>query len=188
MQHFPIFTYHFAQQATQGSRKMKIYVIVQQSLTAIFSIVIIAIMALTLAKYNSTKNVPGAWPANPLLSPTIVLLVMACLTCVADITIVFAHFFRGNVVNSMMKLVAKIRAVMGFLQAMATAAGAGYFKIANNNSNGNDLWGWSCSDAADAMQNVNSSGQLCQNNVCPALLHCVTVLLKDFVRSLLLSL
>jgi hypothetical protein len=150
--------------AAQDSRKLRIYVIIQQSLTAIFSIVIIAIMALTLVKFNSTKNVAGAWPANPLLSPTIVLLAMACLTCVADIITVFVHCSHGKVVDSMVRVVAKIRVVMGFLQAIATAAGTGFFKIANNNSNGNDLWGWSCSDAADAMQNVNSAGQLCQSN------------------------
>jgi hypothetical protein len=150
------------EQAARDLRKLRIYVIIQQSLTAIFSTVIIA---LTLVKFNSTKNVAGAWPANPLLSPTIVLLAMACLTCVADIITVFVHCCHGKVVDSMARAVAKIRAVMGFLQAIATAAGTGYFKIANNNSNGNDLWGWSCSYAADAMQNVNSSGQLCQNNV-----------------------
>jgi hypothetical protein len=144
---------------------MRIYTIIQQTLTAICSIVIIVIMALTLAKYNSTKNVEGAWPTNPLLTPTIVLLAMASLTCLADIITVCVHACHGKVVDSMMAGVAKIRAVMGFLQAIATAAGTGYFKVSFNNSNGNDLWGWTCSPAADAMQDVNSSGAVCSNNV-----------------------
>jgi hypothetical protein len=144
---------------------MRIYVIIQQSLIAIFSIVIIVVMALTLAKYNSTKNIEGAWPANPKLTPTIIILVMACLTCTADIITVLVHLCHTRVVERMMRLVAKIRAVMGFLQAIASAAGTGYFKISFNSSGANDLWGWSCSDAADAMASVNSANTVCQNNV-----------------------
>lgn len=144
---------------------MQIYVIIQQSLTAIFSIVIIAIMAFTLAKYNSTNNIEGAWPANPKLAPTIILLAMACLTCIADIITILVHLCNVRVVDRMMRLVAKIRAVMGFLQAIASAAGTGYFRMSFNNSGGNDLWGWTCSDAADAMASVNSSNAVCQNNV-----------------------
>ena len=158
-------TYIFKKQSFQKSRKMRIYVIIQQSLTAIFSIVIIAVMALTLAKYNSTKNIQGAWPTNPLLTPTIVLLIMACLTCIADIITILVHLCSVRVVERMMRAVAKIRAVMGFLQAIATAAGTGYFRISFNSSGNNDLWGWSCSDAADAMASVNSSNAVCQNNV-----------------------
>jgi hypothetical protein len=144
---------------------MRIYVIIQQSLTAIFSIVIIVIMALTLATYNSTSSVEGAWPTNPLLAPTIVLLAMACLTLIADFITILVHCCGVKVARSMMRAVAKIRVLVGFLQAIASAAGTGYFKVSNNNSNGNDLWGFSCSPAADAMASVNSSGTLCQNNV-----------------------
>jgi hypothetical protein len=142
-------------------------------------------MALTLGVYNSSKNVPGAWPSNPLLAPTIVYLVMAILTCVSDIITVFAHCFHGKFIDSMTRLVAKIQVVMGFLQAIATAAGTGYFQIATDSSNGNDLWGWSCSNAADAMQNVNSSSQLCQNNVRVVSFGRATSLLMDFACRLL---
>ena len=144
---------------------MRIYVIIQQSLTAIFSIVIIAVMALTLAKYNSTKNIKGAWPDNPKLTPTILLLVMACLTCTADIITILVHLCQTRVVERMMRFVAKIRAVMGFLQAIASAAGTGYFRSNFINGGAKDLWGWSCSPGADAMASVNSSNMVCQNNV-----------------------
>jgi hypothetical protein len=61
--------------------------------------------------------------------------------------------------------VAKIRAVMGFLQAIASAAGTGYFRSNFVNGGAKDLWGWSCSPGADAMASVNSSNMVCQNNV-----------------------
>lgn len=135
---------------------------VQQFLTAVFSIIIIAIEAVTLVKYRSTQNVKGAWPTSPLLTPT---YVMAVLSCTADIIVFSVNCCYGQVKNTMMDIVQKIRGSMGFLQVIATAAGAGYFKWANTSSGNSDLWGWSCSDAADAMQSVNSSGTLCSSNV-----------------------
>ena len=137
----------------------------QQLLTAIFSIIVIAVEALTLVKYHSTQNVPGAWPTNPLLTPTYVLLAMAVLSCTADIISFSVNCCYGQVKNTAMNIVEKIRSSMGFLQAVASAIGAGYFKAAQTWSGTADLWGWSCSDAADAMQSVNSSGTLCNSNV-----------------------
>jgi hypothetical protein len=142
---------------------------VQQFLTAVFSIIIIAVEALTLVKYRSTQNVKGAWPTNPLLTPTYVLLAMAVLSCTADIITFSMNCSYGQVKNTMMNIVEKIRSSMGLLQAIATAAGAGYFKWAETSSGNADLWGWSCSPGADAMQSVNSSGTLCSTNVWLAL-------------------
>jgi hypothetical protein len=153
------------QQTGLGSRKMRIYVIIQQSMTAIFALGIIVIMVLTLETYNGTKNVAGAWPNNPLLTPTIVCLAMACLTFFADVATVLVYCCNVKVAASLTRWVTKIRALVGFLQGVATAGASGYFKISNNTSGGKDLWGWACSSAADAKQGAIAANSVCQNNV-----------------------
>jgi hypothetical protein len=100
---------------------MQIYIIIQQSLTALFSTVIIIVMALTLEVYFNSQHVAGAWPKNPILAPTIVLLSMAALNCVADLIALLVHACHGKWVTRMTKTIARIRAIVGFLQAMATA-------------------------------------------------------------------
>jgi len=147
---------------------MRYYTIVQQFLTAVFSIIIIAVEALTLVKYRSTQNVAGAWPLNPLLTPTYVLLAMAVLSCTADIITLGVNCCYGQVKNTMMNVVEKIRSSMGFLQAIANAAGAGYFKWAQASSGNSDLWGWTCSSGSGAMASITDAGTLCNSNVCCA--------------------
>jgi hypothetical protein len=148
---------------------MQIYIIIQQALTATFSIVIIVVMALTLVIYFNSQNSPGAWPSNPILAPTIVLLSMATLSCVADLITLLMHAFNGKWVTKMTKTVARIRAIVGFLQALATAAGAGYFQ--SSKSSGSDLWGASCNGpATNNTEDLNNANTVCNSNVCIRLL------------------
>jgi hypothetical protein len=102
------------QSAPSPSKKMRYYTIGQQFLTAVLSIIVIAVEALTLVKYRSTENVAGAWPTNQLLSPTYILLAMAVLSCTADIITFSVNCCYGQVKNKMMDVVAKIRSSMGF--------------------------------------------------------------------------
>ena len=147
------------------SKKMRYYTMIQQFLTAALSIIVIAVEALTLVKYRSTQNVAGAWPVNPLLTPTYVLLAMAVLSCTADIITFGVNCCYGQVKNTMMDVVQKIRSVMGFLQAIANAAGAGYFRSAYNNSGASDLWSWSCNGVPASTSPVNYN-TVCNSNVC----------------------
>ncbi len=144
---------------------MQIYIIIQQSLTALFSIVIIIVMALTLIIYFNSKSSTGAWPSNPVLAPTIVLLTMATLSCIADLITLFMHACSGKWVTTMTKTVARIRVIVGFLQAIATAAGAGYLQSAK--SSGSDLWGSSCNAPTGPNEIVNNDqSTVCNSNVC----------------------
>jgi hypothetical protein len=144
---------------------MRYYIVGQQFLTAVLSIIVIAVEALTLVKYRSTENVAGAWPTNPLLTPTYVLLAMAVLSCTADVITFSVNCCYGQVKNKMMDVVAKIRTSMGFLQAIANAAGAGYFRWAYTSSGTSDLWSWSCNGTPTTTQDVTNYGTLCNSNV-----------------------
>ncbi|PMD46851.1 hypothetical protein L207DRAFT_613685 [Hyaloscypha variabilis F] len=149
-----------AEETAKKARRMQIYIIIQQSLTALFSIVIIIVMALTLIIYFNSKSSTGAWPSNPILAPTIVLLTMATLSCIADLITLFMHACSGKWVTTMTKTVARIRVIVGFLQAIATAAGAGYLQSAK--SSGSDLWGSSCNAPTGPNTIVNND----QSTVC----------------------
>jgi hypothetical protein len=147
------------------TRRVTAYLITQHTLTAMFSLVIIAVMALTLQKHQTTQMVAGAWPQDAYLTPTLVMLAMAIITCTADIVMVIVQCLTGDRAERAKLLASRIRTVGGILQALSSAAGAGFLKYAENNSNGNDLWSWTCSNAADQMASVNASGTLCASNV-----------------------
>lgn len=138
----------------------------QHMLTASSALAIIAVSILTLVAYSKTKHIDGAWPEVAQLSPTIVLLSMACLTVTADVITLGIHSCHGRAAASARRMVQRVRSAMGIIQAVAGAAGAGIFKHAKDTSNGADLWGWACSPAADNMGAVNNSSTLCSSNVC----------------------
>ncbi|PMD49163.1 uncharacterized protein K444DRAFT_639042 [Hyaloscypha bicolor E] len=145
-------------------RKERIWVIGQHTLTASSALAIIAVSILTLVAYSKTKHINGAWPEVAQLSPTIVLLSMACLTVTADVITLGIHSCHGRAAASARRMVQRVRSAMGIIQAVAGAAGAGIFKHAKDTSNGADLWGWACSPAADNMGAVNNSSTLCSSN------------------------
>jgi hypothetical protein len=147
-------------------RKETIWAIGQHVLTASSAVAIIAISILTLTTYMKTKHIGAAWPEVAKLSPTIVMLSIACLTATADVITVCIHFCHGRSAATAKRMVHHILSAMAILQAVAGAASAGFFKSSKNTSNGSDLWGWACSAAADKMGTVNSSGTLCSGNVC----------------------
>ena len=149
----------------QPSTTLRIYLIIQYILNSILAITIIAIMVLTLVKYNSTKSVKGAWPANAILSPTFLMLVVSVLNVFMDAINLLVQCCGARAIRAMGAIVTKVRNFTGFLSAVMPAIAAGFAAFAKNSTNGSDLWGWSCSDAADAMQSVNSSGTICMTNV-----------------------
>lgn len=94
------------------------------------------------------------------------MLSMAVLTGIADLITVFIHCCHGKMVARLTSLVTKIRAVMGFLQAVASGSSAGFFKSAQSMSGGKDVWSWTCANADDAMAAASSAGSICNTNVC----------------------
>jgi hypothetical protein len=105
-------------------------------LTAIFSVVIIAVMTLTLQKHQSTQNVNNAWPENAYLTPTLVMLAMAMITGIADIVMVIVDCLNGNAAKRAKLLASRIRTAGSVLQTISSAGGAGFLMYAKNNFRG----------------------------------------------------
>lgn len=121
-------------------------------------------MIITLVTFNKNSHVDGAFPKSPLLSPTIVMLSIACLNVTADVVTLGVHFCHGKTAAMAERMVQRIRTVLSIIQAIGGATSAGYFKSAQSLSNGADIWGFCCSDAATA----NFADMICQSNVCCA--------------------
>lgn len=62
-------------------------------------------------------------------------------------------------------MVSKMRYALLIFQAVGSATGAGVFKGTEAAGSGQDLFSWTCSDAADAMATVNSSDLICSSSV-----------------------
>jgi hypothetical protein len=122
-------------------------------------------MALTLAKFNATKHVPGAWPQNPVTSPTLLMLIVSIVNCFVDSANLLVQCCGAAAIGVMAGIVLKLRNVTGVVMALAPAVAAGFSGISTTSSNNNDLWSWSCSSGADQMADVNSSGTICMTNV-----------------------
>jgi hypothetical protein len=140
-------------------------------------------MALTLQEHQSTQTVPGAWPDNTYLTPTLVMLAMAIITCAADIVMLIVQCTSGDTAKRAIVLASRIQSTGSVLQTIASVGGAGFLKYAKNNSGNRDLWGWSCVSSAPEV----SSGMLCNSNVRPLpsyLKACREMLTTLVVRSL----
>jgi hypothetical protein len=133
------------------------------------------------ASSNSTINAPPSpnstlttqphtlspWPAQPELWPTYMMLAFSVVSASVALATICAYicsgrspeskdkrFKRANFIDSKVGLAATIFEAVGHMALWITAAVS--YRVA---SNGNDLWGWTCSDAADAVadvfQNIN---------------------------------
>ena len=144
---------------------LRIYLVVQYFLNTTLAVTIITIMALTLAKYNATKKVPGAWPQNPLTSPTLLMMIASILNCLVDSANLLVQCCGAAVIGAVAGVVAKVHKVTGVVMTLGPAAAVGFSGISAATSNNKDLWSWSCSSGADKMAHVNSSGTICMTNV-----------------------
>jgi hypothetical protein len=172
-EHFPpaaiLLIHSPALQPPKQSVQLRVYLTIQYILNGILAIAIIAIMALTLAKFAATKNVPGAWPQNPVTSPTIVMLAASVVTCLVDSANLLVQCCGAAIVGFMARFTLKVRHVTGIITMLAPAVAAGYHGVSTTMSpNNSDLWSWACSGAADAMGSVNDAQMVCNTNVSPS--------------------
>jgi hypothetical protein len=122
-------------------------------------------MALTLAKFNETKNVPGAWPQKPVTAPTLLMMIVSVVNCLVDSASLLIQCCGAAAIGVMAGIVSKVHKVTGVVMALAPAVAVGYSGISTTTSNNSDLWSWSCSSGADKMANINSSDTICKTNV-----------------------
>jgi hypothetical protein len=109
--------------------------------------------------------VPGAWPKNPVTSPTFLMMIVSTVNCLVDSINLLVQCCGAAVIGVMASIVFKVRNVTGVVTALAPAVAVGFTGISSTNSNNSDLWSWSCSSGADQMKSVTSSDKICMTNV-----------------------
>ena len=70
-------------------------------------------MALTLAKFNATKKVPGAWPQNPVTSPTLLMMIVSIVNCLVDSANLLVQCCGAAALGVMAGIVSKVHKVTG---------------------------------------------------------------------------
>jgi hypothetical protein len=122
-------------------------------------------MFVTLVKFFSTSNIAGAWPTNPKLYPTFLLLITSLITLVIDIFSLGERYCGLSSAKKVDAMVSKMRYALLVFQAIGSATGASVFVGNYAAQSQQDLFGWSCGDASGAMASVNSCDLICSSNV-----------------------
>lgn len=109
-------------------------------------------LATSFAIFNATKNLAPRnnlppWAKNTATWPQITLLVIACISLLFSIIIIYAYFRSGHKRAEKVAVYYTVFAVAFFaFSIIMWAVGAGILNGSRANGNGNDMWGWSCKD------------------------------------------
>jgi hypothetical protein len=138
----------------------------------ILSALIAGIEAFSLVKYFLTRNHLLAdgnspYPTPTILWPTFMLLSIALTTFVVNLITLVSYICSIKAANTASTMGSVVTYVLLGVRVVVWASAAGLFKMAET---GNDLWGYSCSDASDKIQDEVKSfvdfGKLCTMQVC----------------------
>lgn len=116
------------------------------------SLIVLAMLATSFAIFNATKNLAPRnnlppWAKNTATWPQITLLVIACISLLFSIIIIYAYFRSGHKRAEKVAVYYTVFAVAFFaFSIIMWAVGAGILNGSRANGNGNDMWGWSCKD------------------------------------------
>ncbi|KAI9799026.1 MAG: hypothetical protein M1825_004922 [Sarcosagium campestre] len=144
-------------------RNIRLLRILSRFATAVLSAVIVGIMAATVSKYLSTKDIlvevdgkpRGPWANGTKMWPTIMLFVISGISLILNLFILVAYYFsfqaanRTAIVSSIFTFVVFVGHVVVWIVVTGLYK---YAKDHKDNGKHLDLWGWACSTAADAIQ------------------------------------
>lgn len=151
------------------ARRLRTIRLVQNTLTSLVSIAIAVLQAKALVSYQQTKNTPGAWPTYPNLMPTIMLMVVAILTGLLDLCLSLAYLFPSHaavflkIATKAQNVATCAKGLSYLLTAVVCRSGFDYGKSSGQN---NDLWGWTCSSAAEKFDDLTQARANCVGQVC----------------------
>lgn len=128
-------------------------------------------MSFSLGKYYTTKNkkagdVP-AWNKNTVLWPSMLVLGVASLTFILNFATLIQYCRRAvKAANKFDSITSSLGYLALGVHFLAWVGVSGTYRVARN---GNDLWGYTCSSQADALQDQAQSfvqfGKLCDMQV-----------------------
>src|SRR5437762_3569611 len=106
----------------------------------------------TFMIFNATKALPSrnnlpAWAPNTKPWPQITILVIACISLLMSIVIMYAYWRGGHRRAEKAAVYYTVFAVGTFVFSIVIwGIAAGILNSSKNNGQGKDLWGWSCKD------------------------------------------
>jgi hypothetical protein len=127
------------------------------------SLIVLSMLATTFSIFNATKAIPPRnnlppWAVGQKIWPQITLLVIACVSLVFSIGILYAYWKGGHRRAEKAAVYYTAFAVAFFVFSIVMwGIGAGILQGSKNNGNNKDMWGWSCVN--------NQRKQLFQNDV-----------------------
>ncbi|KAF4624490.1 hypothetical protein G7Y89_g13682 [Cudoniella acicularis] len=149
-------------------KRIRILRFISRLVSLILNALVMGTLSYALAKYFLTRNhvLPGGtnpWITPTTLWPSLMLLGIATVTFILNAITLFAYCCGG--VQSANKA-STVTSVAGYIflaaHLVAWVVAAGLYRYGRT---GNDLWGYSCSDKADAVQEQVQSfldfGKLC---------------------------
>ncbi|KAH0565529.1 hypothetical protein GP486_001083 [Trichoglossum hirsutum] len=154
-------------------RRIRVLRIISRVCTAIFSLAVTVMMAMSLHKFSSTKNTfingRNAWARNTKIWPTVMLFCVAAVTLILNLAIVIAYLRSFKAANRASTITSIFGAfVLGIHVLVWIAAVTLYRWGKDTNGISNDLWGWSCSQGAEKIQNqfrdVVNFSRLCNSS------------------------
>lgn len=116
------------------------------------SLVVLALVASTFAIFFATKNLANrhnlpAWAPQSILWPSYATIAIACISLLMAIFILISYWKGGHEKAEKASIWFTAISVLGFfIMIILWAVVAGTITNARNNSNGQDLWAWSCKD------------------------------------------
>jgi hypothetical protein len=151
-------------------RRIQILRVIQHALLSATDATIAALQCLVYIKWAQTKNVPDAWPQQPMLFPTLVLLAVAAMALLFDASSLVAYIFPTKpVAKKAYRLAIQLHYWVTSLKAFSYSIAAAVCRTGFSMGNQQDLWGWSCSAQGQAMAATNDANINCTGNV--SLLH-----------------
>lgn len=136
------------------------------------ALIIISMLSASFSIFNATRSLPAhsglpSWAEGTKLWPQIVVLVMAGITLVGCIIVVGAYCRGGHKRAEKVSTYYTMFAIGWFITSMVLwAVSAGIFQHARSNSDGQDMWGWSCREnrRADLHANEVDYALVCRLN------------------------
>jgi len=157
----------FEKQDRRYKRQIRILRFISRVVSFLLSGFMLGSMAFALAKFLLTKNMiinghQHPWAQHTTIWPTLMLLAIAAITLFMNFIVICAYICGVGIANKASSFMGYVGYILSAAHIIAWAVATGLFKMANT---GNDLWGYSCSDKADAIQmavqNEMNFGTLC---------------------------
>ncbi|KAF2623384.1 hypothetical protein BU25DRAFT_350224, partial [Macroventuria anomochaeta] len=153
--------------------------VVSRTLSFLISIGVLAPITMTLTKFLRTQNVyrdvvqadgttksRTAWAHDSKVWPTYSYFAVAAISTILNFATIFSYKFGVSRANSVSYITSLFSwgIMLGNLVVWAVAAGV-YRDEKDKHGKSNDLWGWTCSPAAQAIQR-DFAGELDFNAYC----------------------